>query len=213
MYLESRKLIERASRWFLRYRKRPLPVRGDGRVLAPGVDRLATIAAGAAARQRTEVVRRRERAVERTRRARRPRRARRHARRAPHRARHHRSRGSNGRPVDDVATLFCVVGDHLASTGSATASSSCRATTGGRRSPAARCSKISMPNTAAITSVDRDHDRSGLRSRRTRTTVWAAKARRDASSTCSSVLDDIRAHGVYDLATLSVALRELRTLA
>jgi glutamate dehydrogenase len=42
--------------------------------------------------------------------------------------------------------------------------------------------------------------------------VWAA-ARTPTITRVESLLDDIRTHGVLDIATLSVALRELRALA
>jgi glutamate dehydrogenase len=41
---------------------------------------------------------------------------------------------------------------------------------------------------------------------------WAA-TNRGAVTRVLALLDDIRSHGVYDLSTLSVALRELRSLA
>ena len=41
MYLEVRKLVERASRWFLRHRRRPIPVRSTLDFFAPGVRTLA----------------------------------------------------------------------------------------------------------------------------------------------------------------------------
>jgi glutamate dehydrogenase len=40
LYLEGRKLLERASRWFLRHRSRPLPVRETVAFFAPPVSRL-----------------------------------------------------------------------------------------------------------------------------------------------------------------------------
>ncbi len=47
--------------------------------------------------------------------------------------------------------------------------------------------------------------------RRPRSSVWAA-GEQTAVTRVLSILDDVRGHGVYDLATLSVAIREIRSL-
>ena len=152
MYLESRKMIERASRWFLRYRQRPLPVRATAceqlrpRRRSPR----RRSCPSCCMRQRTRVVRRREARLEGPRRAPRPRGARRRARRAAHRARHRRSRRAR-RVARSTTSPRCSASSATASrsTGCATVPSSSRATTGGRRSPGARCWRTSTPNTAA----------------------------------------------------------------
>ncbi len=211
MYLESRKMIERASRWFLRYRKRPLPVRATVSELAPGVDRLATIlpALLRGSERKSfddESARLKEQGVpldlaERV---------------ATLDALHTALditdlAGSNGRPVDDVATLFCIVGHRLA--------------IDWLRDRAVELPRDdrweALSRRALLEDLDAEHRR--ITSVIVTTTdpgfdpdhayaVWSEGAKGRIEHVLQ-VLDDIRAHSVYNLATLSVALRELRTLA
>jgi glutamate dehydrogenase len=211
MYLESRKMIERASRWFLRYRKRPLAVRATVEALQPGVDRLAVVLPGLlcgserdwydeeSARlaglgvplelaQRVATLDALHTALDITYLA-----------------------AAKGRTVDDVAALFCVVGNRLALDW-------------------LRDRAVDLPRNdrwqalsrrALLEDIDGEHRR--VTSLILATTdpgfepahaydVWA-ESERSRIDRVLALLDDIRTHGVFDLATLSVALRELRSLA
>ncbi len=211
MYLESRKMIERASRWFLRYRKRPLAVRATVEALQPGVDRLTMVLPGLlcgserdwydeeSARlaglgvplplaQRVATLDALHTALDITYLA-----------------------AAKGRTVDDVAALFCVVGNRLALDW-------------------LRDRAVDVPRNdrwqalsrrALLEDIDGEHRR--ITSLILATTdpgfepahaydVWA-ESERARIDRVLALLDDIRTHGVYDLATLSVALRELRSLA
>ena len=209
MYLESRKMIERASRWFLRYRRRPLPVRGDvssssRRRVARITDVLPGLLRGSERESYDdETARLTDLGV-----PARPRRARRHARCAAHRARHHRPRGSNGPPGR---------GRRRALLRRRRPPRARLAPRPRRRAAARRPLAGALPARAARRHRCRAPPRHGRRSSTTTDPgfepehafdVWVERrdathrARARSSSTTSAT------HGVYDLATLSVALRE-----
>jgi glutamate dehydrogenase len=210
MYLESRKMIERASRWFLRHRRRPLPVRATVDALQDGVDRLTEVMPvmlrgserdwfdDESARLKAQGVppdlAQRVATLD-----------------ALHTALDTADLAQGtGRSVDDVAALFCVVGDRLGIDW-------------------LRDRAVDLPRDdrwqalsrrALLEDMDAEHRRvTGLVLAATDPgfepghafDVWAA-TEQAAVDRLLRLLDDIRTHGVYDLATLPVALRELRTL-
>jgi glutamate dehydrogenase len=210
MYLESRKMIERASRWFLRYRRRPLPVRTTIEALQAGIDRLNDALPGMLRGSERdwfddESARLKAHGV------------------PPDLAQHvatldalHTAlditdlAAAKGRTVDDVAALFCVVGNRLAIDW-------------------LRDRAVDLPRDdrwqalsrrALLEDIDAEHRR--ITASIAAATdpgfepghafdVWAASEQARVDRVVA-LLDEIRTHGVFDLATLSVALRELRSL-
>jgi glutamate dehydrogenase len=210
MYLESRKMIERASRWFLRYRKRPLPVRATVDALQPGVERLKEVLPGMLRGSERdwydeESARLKALGVP-------PELAQRIAGLdALHTALDITDLAdTTGRSVDDVAALYCVVGHRL-------------------EIDWLRDRAVELPRDdrwqalsrrALLEDIDAEHRRiTGLILATTDPgfepvhayEVWAEGAR-SRIDRALQLLTDIRAHAVHDLATLSVALRELRAL-
>ena len=211
MYLESRKMIERASRWFLRHRRRPLPVGATVAALVPGVDRLTEVLPSLLIGSERDWFNEES--------------ARLKAQGVPpdlamsvatldvlHTALDITDLSEQtGRSVDDVAALFCVVGNRLGI-------------------DVLRDHTVELPRLdrwqalsrrALLEDIDVEHRRiTALVVAATDPgfepghafEVWAGteQARLDR---VLRLLADIQGHGVYDLATLSVALRELRTLA
>jgi glutamate dehydrogenase len=210
MYLESRKMIERASRWFLRYRRRPLPVRATVDALQAGIDRLTDALPGMLRGSEREwfddeSARLKAHGV------------------PPDLAQHvatldalHTAlditdlAGSTGRSVDDVAALFCVVGNRLAIDWLRD-----------RAVDLARDDRWqALSRRALLEDIDAEHRR--ITSSILAATdpgfepghafdVWAASEQARVDRVVA-LLEEIRTHGVFELATLSVALRELRSL-
>jgi glutamate dehydrogenase len=210
MYLESRKLVERASRWFLRNRRRPLPVAST---IAFFRDRVARVAAvlpdlllgseRAWLDQQSTLLA--SRGVPRD-----------IARRVGTLESLYTALDitdlaeQSAQEVEHAAAVYATVGDHL-------------------RLDWLRDRIVELPRddrwqslsrgalrddaygehravaAAVLTSTDPGFDAE------TAFKVWSA-GNRPRVDRVLSILDDIRAHGVYDLATLSVALRELRSL-
>jgi glutamate dehydrogenase len=210
MYLESRKMIERAARWFLRYRRRPLAVGDTVAAMQPGVDRLKEILpdmlqGGEREWYDSERTRLTDAGV-------------------PDEVASYIATldalhtalditylaAAKGRTVDDVAALFCVVGHRLALDW-------------------LRDRAVDLPRDDRWQALSRRALLEDLDAEHRRVTnliltntdpgfepahafdVWVgtAQARVDRFL---ELLEEIRTHGVYDLATLSVALREIRAL-
>ena len=208
MLLEGRKLVERATRWLVRSRPRPLDIAAEIERFAPGAALLAETLQGVlhgADRPRSS----RRRAVRRRRRARRA-----------------------GRPVAGLGALFSAldiveVADATghrsrrsrpsttrsarasSSSGSATRSPRSRATTAGRPSRARRSATSSTASTAPSPA------RRSRPARRARPEARAEPGTRRtgrASTGRSRSSSDIPMGGLSSLETLSVALREVRNL-
>ena len=212
MYLESRKMIERASRWFLRYRKRPLAVARDRRRAPTGrrpADRRASRArcAGASGTGTTRRAPGSRGSASRwsSHTGSRP------SMRCTPRSTSRISRRRRAGPSTTSPRCSASSATGSRSTGSAIARSTSRAATAGRRSH----------RRALLEDIDGEHRR--ITSLILGTTdpgfepahaydVWA-ESERARIDRVLALLDDIRTHGVYELATLSVALRELRSLA
>jgi glutamate dehydrogenase len=210
MYLESRKMIERASRWFLRHRRRPLPVRVTVEALQPGVDelthvlpamlrgserdwfdeesaRLKALGVPPDLAQMVATLDALHTALDITDLA-----------------------AGTGRSVRDVAALFCVVGHRL-------------------ELDWLRDRAVDLPRDDRWQALSRRALLEDLDAEHRRVTslilaatdpgfepghafeVWASseQVRIDRAL---HLIGDIRTHGVFDLATLSVALREIRSL-
>jgi glutamate dehydrogenase len=210
MYLEGRKLVERASRWLLRNRRRPLPVAQTVATFGVPVSQLATqLPASARGNERTRL----EQAAQ--------------------------TWAAQGVPlelaqrvaafdllpsalditelaqthhveVDHVAALYCVVGDRLRfdwladrvfelarhDRWEALARSALREDVAGEHRRVVD---------AVLRATDPGFDAE------TAFNVWEGHNHEPVTRVIS-LLDDIAGHGVFDLATLSVALRELRAL-
>ncbi|MGQ0825038.1 MAG: NAD-glutamate dehydrogenase [Actinomycetota bacterium] len=210
MYLESRKLIERASRWLLRHRRRPLPLAETIAFFGDATERLREVLPrllGDTARQRFEDES-----------------ARLIAQVVPE-ALARRVAGLDalyasldiadlavraGRTVEEVAAISCVVGDRLridwvhdrvleltrGDRWQALARSALREDAESeRRAVTGAVVAISAPGTSAEDAFAQ----------------WYAPRDHEVDRVLG-LLDEIRAHGVFDLATLSVALREIRAL-
>jgi glutamate dehydrogenase len=210
MYLESRKMIERASRWFLRYRRRPLPVHSTCDHLRPRVERITEVLPGlllgserdwyddeskrltelgvpADLAQRVALLDALHTALDITDLA-----------------------DATGRAVEEVAALFCVVGNQLAIDW-------------------LRDRAVDLPRDdrwqalsrrALLEDLDAEHRRvTGLILAATDPgfepvhayEVWASCVQATLARLLT-LIEDVRIHGVYDLATLSVILREIRAL-
>ena len=214
MYLESRKLVERASRWLLRHRERPLAVGATVEFFAAPFAQLAVDAARVRARRRTRA-------------ARQPR---------------PRSYAARGVPAElaariaaldllpdalDITELAAAHGDRASS-----ASPTIYAIIGDRlRLDWLRDRIVELPRADRWDALARNalredvaarapRDRRGRpprgrtrRRRRGRVRRAGATGRQTAVDRTLAILDDIATQGVFDLATLSVALRELRALA
>ncbi|MGH8979198.1 MAG: NAD-glutamate dehydrogenase domain-containing protein, partial [Acidimicrobiia bacterium] len=210
MYLESRKMVERASRWFLRYRKRPLPVHSTCEHLRPTVERITHVLPDLLLDSErdwyeAESARLKDLGV-------------------PADLAEHVSlldalhtalditdlADATGRPVEDVAALFSVVGNRLQIDWLRD-----------RVVDLERSDRWqALSRRALLEDLDAEHRR--VTGAILATTdpgfepvhafdVWAegTRANRDR---LLALIDDVRTHGVYDLATLSVVLREIRTL-
>jgi len=194
MYLESRRLIERSSRWLLRRWARPLPVAEAIAFFRPGVRDVA-----ATLRPADDDV------------------AALTARGVPaDLARQVTLLGGSycalditdlaatwSRPVPEVTSLWSTVGDRLQVDW--LRERIVELPRGDRWQALARgalrddVESEHRAVTAAVLNAGGDFD------------AWAKNAQ-PALARVLALLDDIRAHGVYDLATLSVALREIRNL-
>jgi len=210
MYLESRKLVERASRWVLRNRRRPLPIAST---VAFFRDRVARVAAALPdvllgserdwLQQETAVLA---------------------SRGVPHDIAQSVATleslytalditdlaEQSGREVELVAAVYATVGDHLRvdwlrdrivelprdDRWQALARSALREDAYGEHRAV---------TAAVLAGTDPGFDAE------TAFKVWAA-GNRTRVDRVLSILDDIRAHGTFDISTLSVALRELRGL-
>ena len=211
MYLESRKMIERASRWFLRYRKRPLAVRATVEALQPGVDRITVVLPGLLCGSERDWYDDEDRRASRSSASRSTSPAGRRSLDALHTALDITYLAeAKGRPVEDVAALFCVVGNRLAIDW-------------------LRDRVVDLPRDdrwqalsrrALLEDIDAEHRR--VTGSILATTdpgfepvhafeIWA-NGMRASLDRLLALVDDVRTHGVYDLATLSVVLREIRPL-
>jgi glutamate dehydrogenase len=210
MYLESRKLVERASRWFLRNRPRPLPLAATIAFFGDAAARLeATLPnmLGTTARQRYEAEASRlisqvvPEAL---------------ARRVAALDALYASLDiadlavSANRTVEEVAAIYCLVGDRLrfdwlhdrvleltrADRWQALARSAMREDAEAeRRAITGAVVAVSAPGTPAAAAFEQ----------------WYTPRANEVDRVLT-LLDEIRAHGVFDLATLSVASREIRAL-
>jgi glutamate dehydrogenase len=211
MYLESRKLVERGSRWLLRNQRRPLPVASTIAFFSGPVSSLETVLpmrARGNERERIKAV-----------------------------ATKFSARGvpfdlaaqvaafdllpsalditelshTYRTDVEHVAALYCVVGDRLRfdfladrvaelerdSRWSALARNALREDVAGEHRAVVD---------AILSTVDPGFEPE------TAFNVWAG-SQQDAVARAIQLIDDMTAAGVYDLATLSVVIRELRSLA
>ena len=210
MYLESRKMIERASRWFLRHRRRPLAVRAACEQLRPPVDRITEVLPdlligserewyddekarledlGVPADLAGQVA----------------------LLDALHTALDIADLAeAEGRPVEDVAALFCVVGNRLGIDWLRD-----------RVVDLARDDRWqALSRRALLEDIDAEHRR--VTGSILATTdpgfepvhafeIWA-NGTQTSLDRLLALIDAVRTHGVYDLATLSVVLREIRAL-
>ena len=214
MYLESRKLVERGTRWFLRNRRSPLPLHATIDAMRPGVHRCSELLAGLlrgneaqwlesctstyAAQGVPWELARRVASLE-----------------SLFPALDIVDLGSTlDVPVDAVAGVYTAVGDRLrldwlrdrvvddlprADRWQALARNAVRDDVYGEHR-AITAAVLRTASGGADDPPDAAIDR------------WIA-AQGGAVERALAVLDDVKTHGVYDLATLSVALRELRNLA
>ncbi|MCU1427462.1 MAG: gdh [Actinomycetia bacterium] len=210
MYLESRKLVERASRWFLRNRRRPLPVSSTVVFFSERVARLAERLPDLLLGSEHDWVENETTLL-----------------------------ASRGVPVDiarwvatleslytalditdlaeqskldveHVAAMYATVGDHLRLDWLRD-----RIVELPRDDRWQALSRLALREDAygehrAVTAAVLAGTDPGFDAE-TAYKVWAA-GNRPRVERVLSILDDIRAHGIYDLSTLSVALRELRGL-
>ncbi|GIU87489.1 MAG: NAD-glutamate dehydrogenase [Acidimicrobiia bacterium] len=211
MYLESRKLVERASRWLLRRRNRPLPVGATVAALAGPVARaVAALPAVLGPQRRARVD---ERAAGLAAQGVPVDLARTVALLDPAYAALDVAdlAASAGRAVEEVTELYCVVGERLridwlrdlivalprGDRWQALSRGALRDDADAEhRAVTAAILASTEPGTAGTAAFE----------------AWAGRARATVDRALA-LLDDIRAHGVYDLTTLSVALREIRALA
>ena len=210
MLLECRKLVERATRWLVRSRPRPLPIRPEIERFAPGAAHLAETLQGVLhGADRTAF----EQATARYVRAGVPDEL--AARVAGLGALFStldivEVAGATGAPLEEVAAVYHAIGARLSSSGSATRSRRCRATTAGRPSPGPRFATSCMRFTAPLPARRSRPARRGS-TRRRGSEAWHAQ-NRAAVDRALQVLSDIRMGGLSSLETLSVALREVRNL-
>jgi glutamate dehydrogenase len=210
MYLESRKLVERASRWFLRNRRRPLPVASTIEFFRDRVGRVAAVLPDALLggerewlEQETAVLASRGVPAE-------------IARRVATLESLYTALDitdlaeQSGRDVEYVTAVYATVGDHLHvdwlrdrivdlprdDRWQALARLALREDAYGEHRAV---------TAALLAGTDPGFDAE------TAFKVWAA-GNRPRVDRVLAILDDIRAHGVFDISTLSVALRELRSL-
>jgi glutamate dehydrogenase len=205
MYLQTRRLIERSARWFLRRRKRPLPIRATIEQMQASVQRVAEVMPNMlrgieAARLEQDVARYIAQGVPEDL-------ARRVARLEPLYAALDITElaQQSGRDVDAVASLYCVVGHEL-------------------RLDWLRDRVVELPRADRWQALSRGAMREDAEGEHRAVTAavlaqangsyeqWAAENSGEIARVLA-LLDDIRTHAVYDLATLSVALREIRALA
>ncbi len=211
LYLEGRKLVERATRWLLRHRRAPLAISATVAAFAEGVHRCAQVLPPLCGHDEAARV----------------------AQAYDHylaggvpepvavRAASYRSLASAldiveigtevSRPVEAVAAVYATVGDQLGldwlrervlndlrrdDRWSALARSALRDDLyGEHRAVTSAILRSARPTDDAAGAFDR----------------WAT-VRQPALARATKVLGDVRQSGTYDLATLSVALRELRNL-
>jgi glutamate dehydrogenase len=211
MYLESRKLVERASRWLLRRRNRPLPVATTiDSLAAPVATALATLPEVLGPERRAKLE---ERSA---------------------------ALAAQGVPVDLAETVALLdpayaaldIADLAAASGRAVAEvTKCYCVVGERlRIDWLRDRIVELPRgdrwqalSRGALRDDADGEHRAVTAAILATTEagtdgedafesWAGRARATVDRALT-LLDDIRAHGVYDVTTLSVALREIRALA
>jgi glutamate dehydrogenase len=210
MYLESRKLVERASRWFLRNRRRPLPVGSTVEFFRERVQRVAVtlpeLLLGSerewleretdslASRGVPADVARRVGALE-----------------SLYTALDITDLAEQCRhDVEHVASVYATVGDHLRLDWLRDRISELPRTDRWQSlSRLALREDAYGEHRAVVAAVLADTD-PGFDAE-TAYKVWA-DGNRPRVDRVLSILDDIRNHGVFDIATLSVALRELRSL-
>ncbi len=210
MYLESRKMIERASRWFLRHRRRPLAVRAACEQLGPPVKRITEVLPDLLIGSEREWYDDEKARLE--------------GLGVPsdlagevalldalHTALDIADLAeAEGRPVEDVAALFSVVGNRLAIDW-------------------LRDRVVNLPRDdrwqalsrrALLEDIDAEHRR--VTGSILATTdpgfepvhafeIWA-NGTQASLDRLLALVEAVRTHGVYDLATLSVVLREIRAL-
>jgi glutamate dehydrogenase len=210
MYLESRKMVERASRWLLRHRKRPLPVRSTCAHFRPRVERiteaLPDLLVGSERDWYDEESKRLTDLG------------------VPTDLAEHVAlldalhtalditdlADATGRPAEEVAAQFCVVGGRLS--------------IDWLRDRAVELPRDdrwrALSRRALLEDLDAEHRRvTGAILAATDPgfepahafDVWAAENAADLDRV-QAMVEAIRTHSVYDLATLSVVLREIRAL-
>jgi glutamate dehydrogenase len=197
MYLASRRLVERATRWLLRQRRQPLPVAETAALFAVPIARLAAIAVmserceATANKYSSQGVPRelalRVAALD----------------RLPRALDVVELADTHHAEVEEVATVYDEVGDRL-------------------RLEWLVDRIVELPREDRWDALARNalREDAAAQHRRIVDAVMKAGSYDAWASTCTTLvarvltlLDDIRAHGVFDIATLSVALRELRALA
>jgi glutamate dehydrogenase len=210
MYLESRKLVERSSRWFLRNRRRPLPVASTIEFFRDRVGRVAAVLPDVLLGSEREWLEHETAVLA--------------SRGVPNAiARQVATLESlytalditdlaeqSGLDVEYVTAVYATVGDHLHvdwlrdrivelprdDRWHALARGALREDAYGEHRAV---------TAAVLAGTDPGFDAE------TAFKVWAA-GNRPRVDRVLTILDDIRAHGVFDISTLSVALRELRSL-
>jgi glutamate dehydrogenase len=210
MYLESRKLVERASRWFVRNRRRPLPVASTVEYFRDRVARVSAVLPDALLGSEREWLEH-ETAVLASRGVPTPIASRVATLESLYTALDITDLAEqSGRDVEHVTAVYATVGDHLHvdwlrdrivelprdDRWHALARLALREDAYGEHRAV---------TAAVLAGTDPGFDAE------TAFKVWAA-GNRPRVDRVLSILDDIRAHGVFDIGTLSVALRELRSL-
>jgi glutamate dehydrogenase len=197
MYLASRRLVERGTRWLLRQRHQPLPVAETVGFFAVPVARLAAMAVvserceATATKYSSQGVPRdlalKVAALD----------------RLPRALDIVELADAHHAEVEEVAAVYDEVGDQL-------------------RLEWLVDRIVDLPRDDRWDALARNalREDAAAEHRRIVDAVMKAGSYQAWASTCATVvarvltlLDDIRAHGVFDIATLSVALRELRALA
>jgi glutamate dehydrogenase len=197
LYLASRRLVERATRWLLRQRRQPLPVAETVALFSVPIARLAAIAVmserceATADKYSSQGVPRelalRVAALD----------------RLPRALDVVELADTHHAEVEEVATVYDEVGDRL-------------------RLEWVVDRIVELPREDRWDALARNalREDAAAQHRRIVDAVMKAGSYDAWASTCTTLvarvltlLDDIRAHGVFDIATLSVALRELRALA
>ena len=213
MLLEARRLVERATRWLLRSRPRPLDIGAEIERFAPGAAAVADALPGVLVSAEREAFEARVRAHGRGRRARRARPPRRKPRRPLRRARHRR-RGRRRRALDrrcrgaalphrrPAAPALAARPDrHAPAREPLAGHGPCRAARRSLQPPRRAHGRSSCARGDGGEPADADARLDG----------WI-DAHRPLVDRCLGILSDIRVGGTYDLTTLPVALRELRNL-